>query len=360
VSERTILFERIFLTNWNFKQTGIMSTNYQNNSADNSNNRAKKILPWAIAGLVALSGSQIATWVGYNNKKDEVQAAKIEIKKDEDLNVQLKQQFDDATAQLEGMKGTNQQLNALIDKQKSELSAQREKIGKLINVQKDLNSAKVEMARMKATTQGYVDQIARLETEKKQLGEQVTVLTTDKTNLQKNLTQVAAEKEQVITQKTAVEAEKAKVEQERTLLAKKTEIGSVVHISNVKTTGYHVRESGKEKERTHAGNIDRFKWCFDAIENHVTEGGQEIFYVRIIDPTGVAVSTTTGGGGVIKLADGKDIQYTTTKTVDFKNDTENVCMSWDAKGNANLVKGKYLIEIYNKGYLAGKSEFDLK
>lgn len=337
-----------------------MSTNYQSNSADNNNNRAKKILPWTIAGLVVLAGTQIATYVGYSNKTSEVQAAKIEIKKDEDLNATLKTQFDDATAQLEGMKGTNQQLNSLIDKQKSELSAQRDKIGKLINVQKDLNGARTEMARMKATAQGYVDQIAKLETEKKQLGEQVTVLTTDKTNLQNNLTQVSAEKEQVITQKTAIETEKAKIEAEKAILAKKTEIGSVVHISNVKTTGYHVRESGKEKERTHAGNIDRFKWCFDAIENRVTDGGQEIFYVRIIDPTGVAVSTTSGGGGVIKLADGKDIQYTTTKTVDFKNDTENVCMSWDAKGNANLVKGKYLIEIYNKGYLAGRSEFDLK
>lgn len=338
-----------------------MSTNYQNNSVDNnSNNRAKKILPWAIAAIVALAGTNIASWVGYSNKTAEAQAAKVEITKDENLNTTLKQQFDDATAQLDGMKGTNQQLNTLIDKQKSELSAQRDKIGKLINVSKDLNGARTELARMKATAQGYVDQIAKLENDKKQLGEQVTVLTTDKTNLQNNLTQVSAEKEQVITQKTAVETEKAKIEQERALLAKKTEIGSVVHISNVKTTGYHVRESGKEKERTHAGNIDRFKWCFDALENRVTDGGQEIFYVRIIDPTGVAVSTTSGGGGVIKLSDGKDIQYTTTKTVDFKNETENVCMSWDAKGNANLVKGKYLIEIYNKGYLAGRSEFDLK
>ena len=336
-----------------------MSTNYQNNSSE-SNNRAKKILPWAIAGLVALAATNIATWIGYGNTKSEVQTAKVEIKKDEDLNSQLTTQYNDAQAQLESMKGTNKQLNDLIDKQKNELSAQRDKIGKLINVQKDLNGAKAEMARMKATTEGYVNQIAKLETEKKQLGEQVTVLTTDKTNLQNNLTQVSAEKEQVITQKTAVETEKAKIEQEKALLAKKTEIGSVVHVANLKTTGFHVRESGKEKERTHAGNIDRFKWCFDVIENRVTDGGQETFYIRIIDPTGVAISTTSGGGGVIKLADGKDVQYTTTKSVDFKNEGQNTCMSWDAKGNANLVKGKYQIELYNKGYLAGKSEFELK
>ena len=102
------------------------------------------------------------------------------------------------------------------------------------------------------------------------------------------------------------------------------------------------------------------KWCFDALENRVIEGGDETFYIRVIDPTGVAIATTSGGGGVLKLTDGREVQYTTTTTAPFKNDMQNVCMTWDSKGNTTLAKGKYLIEIYNKGYLAGKSDFELK
>lgn len=336
------------------------TNNYSDFKNNDGNNNSKKVLPWLVAAIVGLAGTTGYFAVKNNSTSNQLQTSQVEIKKDEDLNVQLETQYKDAMGQLDEMKGKNVQLNDLIEKQKTELSTQKSKIGKLINVEKNLNGARAEMARMKATVQGYVDQIAKLEQDKQELGQKVTVLTTEKTSLQDNLSKERTEKDQIIVAKTAVEAEKAKVEQERAVFAKKTEIGSVVHVSNVKTTGYHVRSSGKEKERTHAGNIDRLKWCFDAIENRVADVGSEKFYFRIIDPTGVAISTTGGGGGVIKLRDGKEIQYTCTKDVDFNGESQNVCMSWDTKGNATLVKGKYTVEIYNKGYLAGTSAYDLK
>lgn len=335
-----------------------MSTNYANGS--NENNRAKKLLPWAIAGIVALAGTNIATWIGLSNKKQDLTVTQTALQKEEDLNAQLDQQYKEAINQLEEMKGKNTELNALIDQQKAELSAQKGKISDLINVKKDLSSARTELSRMKATIQGYVDKIAQLEVANKDLTANVATLTTEKMKLQEDFTKERADKEQVLTSKTALEQEKAKVEQERAVLAKKTEIGSVVRITNIATKGFAVSEKGKEKEKTHAKNIDRLKWCFDALENKVTEGGDETFYIRIIDPTGVAIATTSGGGGVLKLNDGKEIQYTTSTKVSYKNDLQNVCLSWDSKGNTTLAKGTYNIEIYNKGYLAGKSQFPLK
>ena len=284
----------------------------------------------------------------------------VELKKEEDLNAQLDQQYKDAIAQLEEMKGKNTELNSLIDQQKADLTAQKDKISGLINVKKDLVSARSELSLMKGTVQKYVDQIALLEQDKKNLSENVATLTTEKTKLQEDFTKERADKEQVLTAKTAIEQEKAKIEEEKAVLAKKTEIGSVVRITNISTMGYSVSEKGKLKEKTHAKNIDRIKWCFDALENRVIDAGSETFYVRVIDPTGVAIASTSGGGGVLKLNDGREVQYTTTSKSDFKNDMQNVCLNWDSKGNATLVKGKYLIEVYNKGYLAGKSDFELK
>ncbi len=334
-----------------------MSTNYSNGSGDN---RAKKLLPWAIAAIVALVGTNIATFVGLNSKKSDLTTTQVELKKEEDLNAQLDQQYKDAIAQLEEMKGKNTELNSLIDQQKAELTAQKDKISGLINVKKDLVSARSELSMMKGTVQKYVDQIALLEQDKKNLSENVATLTTEKTKLQEDFTKERADKEQVLTAKTAIEQEKAKIEEEKAVLAKKTEIGSVVRITNISTTGYSVSEKGKLKEKTQAKNIDRIKWCFDALENRVIYAGSETFYVRVIDPTGVAIASTSGGGGVLKLNDGREVQYTTTSKADFKNDMQNVCLNWDSKGNATLVKGKYLIEVYNKGYLAGKSDFELK
>lgn len=334
-----------------------MSTNYSNSSGDN---RAKKLLPWAIAAIVALVGTNIATFVGLNNKKSDLVTTQVELKKEEDLNAQLDQQYKDAIAQLEEMKGKNTELNALIDQQKAELTSQKDRIAGLINVKKDLTAARSELATMRSSIQKYVDQIASLEQDKKVLTENVTTLTTEKTKLQEDFTKERADKEQVLTAKIAVEQEKAKIEEEKAALAKKTEIGSVVRITNISTKGYSVSEKGKQKEKTQAKNIDRLKWCFDALENRVVEGGSETFYVRVIDPTGVAIASTSGGGGVLKLNDGREIQYTTSTKADYKNDMQNVCVEWDSKGNTTLVKGTYIIEVYNKGYLAGKSNFPLK
>ncbi len=329
---------------------------YQNEGSDT---RAKRLLPWAIAGIIALFGTNIATWVMLSNKKAESTTLTTELKKEEDLNVQLEQQYKDAVAQLEEMKGKNTELNSLIDSQKEELTRRKNQISGMIS-KKDYNGVRSELARFKAEADGYVAKIAELEQDKKMLGEQVNVLTTEKTNLQDNLTKEQAEKEQVITQKTAVETENAKIQAEKAILAKKAEMGSVVKVAQLSIQGFKVRESGKEKERTHAKNIDRLKFCFKAVDNQVVDPGSETFYLRIIDPTGVAIATQSSGGGVLKLKDGKEVQYTTTKQIEFKNEGEDVCAIWDAKGNTNLSKGKYTLEVYNKGYLAGTNSFELK
>ena len=328
---------------------------------EGSDSRAKKLLPWAIAALIALVGTNVATWVGLSNKKAETVTLTSEVKKEQDLNAELDKQYKDAMAQLEEMKGKNTELNAVIENQKGELTKRKNQIsGMIASKAKDINGLKAEMARFKAESDGLVARIAELETDKKALGEKVTVLTSEKTSLQDNLVKEQADKQQVITQKTAVEAEKAQIEKEKAVLAKKTEIGSVVHVAQLSIQGFKVRESGKEKERTHAKNIDRLKFCFKAVDNQVVEAGSEIFYLRIIDPTGVAIAIQTAGGGVLKLKDGKEVQYTTTKQIEFKNQGEDVCAVWDAKGNANLTKGKYTLEVYNKGYLAGTNAFELK
>ncbi len=329
-----------------------MSTNQDSRS---------KLLPWAIAAIVALVGTNIVTWANWNSKKSEVITTQTTLKSEEDLNAKLDQQFKDASTELEGMKGKNTELNSLIDKQKGELDVQKTKIANLINVKKDLAGARAELGKMKDQVTGYITQIADLQTKNKGLTENVATLTSEKTQIQTDLSTVKTAREQLASQNEALAQEKAKVEQERTMLARKVDIGSVVHVSNLTTKGYVVGGDGKEKERSHAGNINRIKFCFDAGENAIAPTGKETFYFRIIDPTGVAISTQTGGGGVLKLDGGKEVQYTTSKDVDYAQSSQNVCLAWDTKGTTStLQKGKYDVEVYNKGYMAGKGSFELK
>lgn len=54
--------------------------------------------------------------------KAEHTALQVELKKEEDLNQQLEEQYKVAISQLEEMIGKNTELNELIDKQKEELA----------------------------------------------------------------------------------------------------------------------------------------------------------------------------------------------------------------------------------------------
>lgn len=322
----------------------------------NSNNR---FMPWLIGGLVILGGLNVVQLVNGNKTGDKLETAQTELDKEKQLKTELEQQYNDAIAQLEQMKSQNTELNSLIDQQKAELESRKGQIAGMIS-KKEFSAVKGELARFKAQADGYVKRIAELEEMNKQLGTQVSTLSSEKTGLEENLAKERTEKEQISGQKAAIEAEKARIEAERATYAKKTEIGAVVRVAAIQTTGYSVRESGKEKSKTHAKNIDRLKFCFNTLENRVADSGRETFYLRILDPTGVAIASSSNGGGVYKLSDGREVQYTTTKQIDFKNDAENVCAVWDTKGNTTLVKGKYTVEFYNKGYLAGKSDFELK
>jgi len=319
-----------------------------------------RLWPWMIAGLVALAGTNIFTWAMYSNKKTEVVTTQTSLKSEEDLNAKLDQQFKDATTELEGMKGKNTELNSLIDKQKGDLEAQKTKIANLINVKKDLAGARAELGKMRDQVTGYVSQIADLQTKNKGLTENVATLTSEKTKIQEDLSKEQMTRKDVETQKEAIAQEKAKVEQERTMLAKKVDIGSVVHVGNITTKGYKIGDNGKDKEKISSSSIDRVKLCFDAADNQIAPTGKETFYFRILDPTGVAISSTGGGGGVLKLDGGKEVQYTTAKEIDYSQSSQNVCTNWDTKGSYSFKKGKYDIEVYNKGYLAGKGSFMMK
>jgi hypothetical protein len=328
-----------------------MSTNQDSKS---------KLLPWAIAVIIALAGTNIFTWLNLGKEKQTVVVTETKLKTEEDLNQKLDADFKQATSDLEAMKGKNTELNATIDKQLKALSEQKTKISGLINVKNDRDAARAELANMRNQVQGYMAEIATLQNDKKDLTNNLAKTTTEKAAIQQNLATVSAEKEKEIAQKNSILEEKAKLEKEKAEADKKVTIGSVVKVTNIATTGYAVNSKGKESEKTSATKIDRLKWCFDALENQVTKSGDETFYVRVIDPTGVAISTSNSGGGVLKLNDGKDVQYTCTKTAAFSNVSQNVCLTWDVKGNATLQKGQYIFEVYNKGFLAGKTSFPLK
>ena len=323
----------------------------------NQDSRAK-LLPWAIAAIVGLLGSNVYLWTKLGKKETKVEQLTVAVNDATSAKDSLDKIYNESIVQLEEMKGKNTELNSMIDQQKAELTAKKSKIEALLKDSKGFAAAKLELNSLKTQAAGYIAQIAELRQKNEQLTANVNTLTTEKTALEQTVTQKETEKQEVIAQKTAVEGEKAKVEEERTNLAKKVDAASAVKVLNFdQPKGYDVKESGKEVTRRKARNFERVKWCFDAVENAINKG-KETFYIRIISPTGETISVASAGGGVIKGADGKEVPYTSVVTADLDGSTQKVCATWDP--GVELQKGAYQMEVYNKGYLSGKTSFTFK
>ncbi|RMG80460.1 MAG: hypothetical protein D6714_14605, partial [Bacteroidetes bacterium] len=99
--------------------------------------------------------------------------------------------------------------------------------------------------------------------------------------------------------------------------------------------------------------------CFKTTVNDVAKAGPEQFYIRIINPVGETMAIEElGSGKMINKSTGEEILYTQVKEYDYANDETQLCFNW--MPNVPFQKGRYDVEIYNKGHLAGKGSFLLK
>lgn len=322
------------------------------NENNNSNSNSKRLLTIAGIIIVLLLGTNIFLFVNKFQQGNTIEKQGQEITSVQKLNEELEKQYNEANSQLEEMKGTNAELNALIDKQKEDLAQQKDKIAGLIKNGKDLKAARTELDKLRAQVADYVAQITDLKSKNEQLTNANTQLVSEKTALAENLSSEIKAKEDVITAKQAVE-------EKNTQLAKKVDIASCVKVSDIFAQGYTIKDSGKEVKKDYAKNVQRLKICFNLTQNEVVPGGDEQFYIRVINPTGETMTIESNGGGIFKSnTNNEQIPYTQVKAVSYNNDAMNVCTVWDP--GVALKNGNYDVEIWNKGFLAGKGTFTLK
>ncbi|HKK87297.1 MAG TPA: hypothetical protein VJ917_00520, partial [Saprospiraceae bacterium] len=114
-----------------------------------------------------------------------------------------------------------------------------------------------------------------------------------------------------------------------------------------------IRGSGKQVEKAKADKIELVEVCFNTTKNFATPKGKELFHVRIMNPEGQTLAVeSTGSGTINDVVSGKKMRYTTSTTIDYQQENQQVCVDW--KPNSALRAGRYEALIYNKGYLTGK------
>jgi myosin heavy subunit len=326
------------------------------NSSRDTMNKQRTIFIVTIIVLIGVIGFLL---INNNQKSKQVEEQTVVIEETEKLKSDLEKQYYEALSELESQRGTNEELNALIERQKEELKQQKNQIGQLLNSRADLNKARQQMADLKSNVDRYLAEI-------KDLKELNDILNSENQSLQTKTTQLSAEvekekteKQELATERSILSNEKEKLEKNNSLLSKKVNKASVLNASNIVVTGLQVKSSGKERKKSRAGSVDRLKVCFVVAENNIADSGYERYYIRIVAPGGFTLGTESDGSGSFSSSDDNtSIRYTLIKEFDYNNNKQDICVNWDQDND--FQKGEYKIEIYNKGYLAGSSTFKLK
>jgi myosin heavy subunit len=323
-----------------------------------SNPQPSNKVPYIVAIVLLSLAVAVLGFVSFSRgKTNKVQSEELtEVKQ---LKDELETQYYEAMTELEELQGSNEQLNALIDQQKTELTAQKEKIDRLLRDGRNLAEARKEIQGLKAQVEQYLAEINQLREENKELMAENSQLSIVKDSLSSNLELAQMRNQELNTARAALVSEKENLEQDRAVLSEKVSIASVIKVENIEVTGLKMRSSGKAVKRRNASNVDQLQICFSTTVNQVTEPRLEEFVVRIIDPLGETLAIDELGSGIFTSnATGEQIRYTKIKEYDYNRDASALCMNWQP--NIEFLEGNYDIEIYNKGYLAGSGSFTLK
>ncbi|GLR17401.1 coiled-coil domain-containing protein [Portibacter lacus] len=316
-------------------------------------------IAWLITGMVLFAALAGYLWFDRSQLAEANVQQQAEIQEVEKIQAELEIQYEEAMTSLDEMKTDNIQLNALIDEQKTELGVQKKKIGNLLWTQKKLKEAKEEIANLTTLSNQYIAEIQNLKDENVTLNAKNVSLEKDKTMLIDNLNVQKESNTQLQTAQAKLMSEKEELEEVKSELEAKVNVASVISVDNVVAQGLKVKDNGKEIVRKSARQVEKMRVCFDTEENLVAEGGQEIFYVRIIDPQGETMAIESAGSGVLTNdADGASIRFSKKGVLNYENKQVTACVDW-MPGTA-FPKGNYEVEVYNKGYLSGKGSVQLK
>ncbi|MEK7254935.1 MAG: hypothetical protein AAB316_09335, partial [Bacteroidota bacterium] len=295
-----------------------------------------------IAAVIIVALLAVNAFLLYNKySQDRVISEKsTELDEANKLQIELEKQYQEALSELEEMRGSNTELNSMIDRQKEELRQQKERISELIRTGKELGKAQSEMQNLRVQVQGYLAENQRLKEENLQLLTAKQQLEERTQALSQTLDSANVRTATLEGEKASLSAEKEQLTSDKQVLESTVNLASVIKIQNVQVTPLKERSSGKTVKKKYAKNVDQLKICFQTTANEVARSGIERFFVRIISPLGETMAIDQLGSGVIvDKKTGEEMRYTHLAEYDYNNDQADVCFNWDPN-LGNFQKGK--------------------
>lgn len=310
----------------------------------------------AIGAIVILLG--LCGFLGYKyaqlktentNKYEEI----LQLQK---AQAELDGEYQTALSSLENMKNDNQELNNLIESQKSELKSQKSKISNLIWTKRELDKAQKEIENLSIQTAQYVAEINRIKKRNAELESENTALVAQNETLNTSLQSERSISSELQQTKTRLMTQNQSLSSSNEELSEKVDIASAIKINAINFAGGSIEEDGSFKSRKREKRMEAFQTCFKTETNIVTPEGEETFMVRIINENGETLSDDENAVLTNKLT-GELTRYSASGKMMYQNEDSEGCINWTPP--FEIQKGSYTVEVYNKGFRVGSGAFKL-
>lgn len=222
-----------------------------------------------------------------------------------------------------------------INKQKAEIQKLLDQVERGKMSAHQLFLAKKEIETLRGIMRGYVYQIDSLNTANYQLRSNL-----DSTN--RVLTTTTSERDQYKT-----EAE---------IAAEQVKKGSKLQAYGFLSEGLKEKLNSMKTPTDRAKSVVQIRSTFTIGKNPITEKGDKVVYMQIIDPSGKTMQSAAGN--VIQTDKGQ-VAYSDKKSIDYNNESIDLSIYYSLRG-AEAVKGNYKVNIYCQGQLIGSDSFTLK
>lgn len=240
--------------------------------------------------------------------------------------LQLNKQIDDAKSELESCMKQKNELNTVNAELNNEIAKNRIEIEKLSK-----DNASVGALRKK---------IKDAQKQKEECESKVNSLNQKIQELEGNISQL--------------DKRNSDLTNEISELKKKLELAKEIKAKNIIVMNYRVVKS-KAKPTLKAKKVNRISATIELMENQLADAGNKKVYLVVYSGNKIL---SDGMSHFTQKKSNGELPYSSIKDINYNNSDQKVIVNYDFA--EKLSKGKYKVEVYVDGSLAGKTDFMLK
>lgn len=250
--------------------------------------------------------------------------------------LELKGEYDALMEEYTSIKIENQDFSSQLSERDSIIMANADEIKKLIATQADYKKIKKKLDLLRTITQDYVARIDSLVVVNQEL---------NKENVQ-------------IKEEISSERQKnTELTQTKQVLEGKVSEASVLKAYNLSAITVRKRSDNKEVLTDKSKRLDRINISFILSENKIVPAGSKTIYVRIARPDGEILVPSKDDAYTFEV-NGEKLQYSISKTIDYKNVAQEVNIAWDKRDlKQAAMEGLYTVSVFVDGNEIGKTSF---